>query len=93
MGKRKKSSRKPGAGRKKKEPLDTAFDCLFCHHSKSISCKLDHKDNVGHLSCKVCGVSFQTNIHHLSAPVDVYSDWIDAANDVQGQASRLSDED
>ncbi|KAF8312018.1 Elf1-domain-containing protein [Clavulina sp. PMI_390] len=91
MGKRKKSSRKPGAGRKKTEPLDTVFDCLFCHHPKTVTCKIDTKDNVGHLSCKVCAVTFQTNVNHLSAPVDVYSDWIDAANEVQGD--RRDDDD
>ena len=33
---------------------------------------------IGTLACRMCGVSWQTNIHNLSEPVDIYSDWIDA---------------
>jgi len=101
MGKRKKAARKPGAGRKQKEPLDTVFACLFCHHDKAVTCKMDKKENVGHLSCKVCGVTFQSNIHHLSEPIDVYSDWIDASEEIQAEtagssrrrAAQLSDDE
>lgn len=34
---------------------------------------------MGFLSCKVCGQSHQCRINSLSAPIDVYSDWIDAS--------------
>ncbi|KAJ0402201.1 hypothetical protein P43SY_008065 [Pythium insidiosum] len=37
----------------------------------------DRERNIGHLSCRVCTESFQTPIHYLSAPIDVYTDWID----------------
>ncbi|RLN91816.1 hypothetical protein BBJ28_00005523 [Nothophytophthora sp. Chile5] len=46
----------------------------------------DRERNIGHLSCRVCTESFQTPIHctspplsrsNLSAPIDVYTDWID----------------
>ncbi|KAI9772952.1 MAG: hypothetical protein M1840_008834 [Geoglossum simile] len=85
MGKRKKSARKP-QGPKKREPLPSIFACLFCNHEKSVAVKLDKKMGIGQLQCKVCGKSFQSGINYLSAPVDVYSDWVDACDIVSGAA-------
>jgi len=81
MGKRKKAAKKP-TGPRKNEPLATSFACLFCNHEKSVSVKLDKKAGVGHLSCKVCGQSFQCSVNYLSAAVDVYSEWVDACDSV-----------
>ncbi|KAI1391143.1 Elf1-domain-containing protein [Hypoxylon trugodes] len=80
-GKRKKSSRKP-QGKKKNDPLPTIFTCLFCNHEKSVTVEMNKKSGVGELECKVCGQRFQCGINYLSAPVDVYSEWIDAADAV-----------
>ncbi|KAH7033017.1 transcription elongation factor 1, partial [Microdochium trichocladiopsis] len=60
------------------EPLPTTFTCLFCNHEKSVAVKMDKKAGVGQLDCKVCGQKFQCGINYLSAPVDVYSEWVDA---------------
>ncbi|KAG0044555.1 hypothetical protein BGZ83_010230 [Gryganskiella cystojenkinii] len=84
MGKRKSSSRKP-AGRVKKT-LDTQFDCVSCFHEKSINCKLDFDQKVGHLQCRMCGVTFTCAINYLSHAVDVYHDWIDACESVNASA-------
>lgn len=81
QGKRKKSSRKPG-GPKKREALDTTFTCLFCNHEDAISVKMDKKHGIGVLRCSNCHQDFQTSINYLSAPVDVFSDWIDACEAV-----------
>ncbi|XXH00251.1 ribosomal 40S subunit protein S1B [Hypoxylon texense] len=81
MGKRKKSSRKP-QGKKKADPLPTVFTCLFCNHERSVTVRMEKKSGVGILECKVCGQKFQCGINYLSAPVDVYSEWIDAADAV-----------
>ncbi|KAK0635476.1 hypothetical protein B0T17DRAFT_516385 [Bombardia bombarda] len=89
MGKRKKSSRKP-QGPKKNEPLPTVFTCLFCNHEKSVSVKLDKKAGVGQLDCKICGQKFQCGINYLSAAVDVYSEWVDAADAVAQEAATQS---
>ncbi|KAG2184990.1 hypothetical protein INT43_000903, partial [Umbelopsis isabellina] len=78
-GKRK-SKRKPV--KVLKATLDKQFNCLFCNHEKSIECKLDHQNKVGHLSCKVCDVSWQCPITYLDEAVDVYSAWIDACENV-----------
>ncbi|KAL7625465.1 hypothetical protein AAE478_004685 [Parahypoxylon ruwenzoriense] len=81
MGKRKKSSRKP-QGKKKSDPLPTIFTCLFCNHEKSVTVDMNKKSGVGELECKVCAQRFQCSINYLSAPVDVYSEWVDAADAV-----------
>jgi len=81
MGKRKKSSRKP-QGPRKNEPLATVFTCLFCNHEKSVTVKIDKKGGVGNLECKVCGQRFQCGVNPLGAAVDVYSEWVDAADSV-----------
>lgn len=92
MGKRKKAA-KPTT-KKLVQKLDTKFNCLFCNHEKSVSCTLDKKNSIGSLSCKICGQSFQTRINALSQPVDVYSDWFDAVEEVnQGRGSGSEDDD
>ncbi|KAK4989287.1 hypothetical protein LTR66_007103 [Elasticomyces elasticus] len=85
MGKRKKSSKPQGP--KKREPLAQQFQCLFCNHEKAVSVKIEKKQGVGHLSCKVCGQTFQTGTNYLSHAVDVYSDWIDACDAVAKEAA------
>ncbi|CAK7222412.1 hypothetical protein SBRCBS47491_004857 [Sporothrix bragantina] len=80
MGKRKSSSKPQGP--KKADPLPTTFSCLFCNHEKSVAVKLDKKLGIGYLECKVCGQKFQCEINYLSAAVDVYGEWVDAADAV-----------
>ncbi|CAK7204171.1 hypothetical protein SEUCBS139899_006925 [Sporothrix eucalyptigena] len=80
MGKRKSSSKPQGP--KKADPLPTTFTCLFCNHEKSVTVKLDKKLGIGYLECKVCGQKFQCAINYLSAAVDVYGEWVDAADSV-----------
>ncbi|ETS76717.1 hypothetical protein PFICI_12104 [Pestalotiopsis fici W106-1] len=80
MGKRKSSSKPQGP--KKRAPLATTFTCLFCNHEKSVSVKVDKKAGVGSLSCSVCAQSFQCGANYLSAPIDIYSEWVDAADAV-----------
>ncbi|KAG8746900.1 hypothetical protein FRC10_003071 [Ceratobasidium sp. 414] len=48
-----------------------------------VTCKIDKKEGLGYLSCKVCAQTYQTKIHHLSEPIDVYSSWIDACDEAQ----------
>ncbi|KAG0707736.1 transcription elongation factor Elf1 like-domain-containing protein [Suillus ampliporus] len=85
MGKRKKSSRKPAAATaaRRREPLDTAFTCLFCHHDKSVTVRVDRKEGIAQLVCRVCDQRYQSKVNHLTEPVDIYSEWIDAADAAQ----------
>ena len=43
----------------------------------------DRKLSIGDLSCKVCGQGHQCRTDALSQPIDVYSDWIDACDEVK----------
>ncbi|GAA6009500.1 transcription elongation factor 1 family protein [Rhodotorula paludigena] len=79
MGKRK-SSKKPQV--RVKQVLDKSFRCVFCAHQGSVTCKLDTKNHIGRLACKDCGQSFEADINHLTEPVDLYSQWIDACEAV-----------
>ncbi|EJD06037.1 Elf1-domain-containing protein [Fomitiporia mediterranea MF3/22] len=86
MGKRKKSSRKPAtSAARKRTPLDTTFTCLFCHHEKSVNVKIDRKEGIATLLCRICGQRFQGRVNHLTEPIDVYSEWIDAADAAQNE--------
>ncbi|KAK4104996.1 Elf1-domain-containing protein [Parathielavia hyrcaniae] len=89
MGKRK-SSRKP-QGPKKRDPLPTNFTCLFCNHENAIEIKLDKKAGCGWLNCRICGQKFQCGINYLSSPIDVYSEWVDAADAVAQQVRETGD--
>ncbi|KAJ2416492.1 hypothetical protein GGF41_005494, partial [Coemansia sp. RSA 2531] len=80
MGKRK-SSRK--VVKKEQPKLDTTFDCLFCNHEKSIVVAMDKKNRVGNLKCKICSATYQAALNHLSDPIDVYSEWIDACEEAK----------
>ncbi|KAH3899021.1 related to Transcription elongation factor 1 homolog [Saccharomycodes ludwigii] len=91
MGKRKKSTRKPV--KRLVQKLDTQFNCLFCNHDKSVTCTLDKKNGIGSLSCKICGTNFQTMINTLSQPVDVYSDWFDAVEEVNANENNEEEDD
>jgi len=87
MGKRK-SSKKPQAKRKN-EPLPKIFPCLFCNHEHAVYVTLDKKESyTGNLECKVCGQRFQCAINYLSAEVDVYSEWVDAADTLAQEAAQ-----
>jgi transcription elongation factor Elf1 len=83
---------------------DTAFTCLFCHHDKSVTVRLDRKEGVAQLVCRVCDQRYQSKVNRalfnlphyhffliscyfhvsdLTEPIDIYSEWIDAADAAQ----------
>jgi len=84
MGKRKKATKPPP--KKKGSSLPIIFSCLFCNHERSVTVKIDKKAGVGSLACQVCGQTFQSPVNYLSAPVDVYYDWVDACDAVAKEA-------
>lgn len=49
--------------------------------------KLDKKAGIGTLECRTCAQRFQSPINYLSAAVDVYGDWVDAADAVAKEES------
>ena len=89
MGKRKSSKPPP----KKVAPkVDTTFTCPFCNHDKSVFARLDHVSEKGLVECATCGQKYTCNITHLSEPIDVYSDWIDACEKINARDEDEDDE-
>ena len=80
MGRRKTSQKKL---KKKRPTVATVFKCLFCNHERSVECTLKHKEKIGMLKCRICGEEYQTRIHYLTEPIDVYSEWLDATEEAQ----------
>lgn len=82
MGKRKKATKKP-SGPRRNEPLgmsdsnqlamslkittDTSFTCLFCNHDNSVSVRVDRKEGIAHLVCKVCDQRYQSKVNRASS--------------------------
>ncbi|CAO3568504.1 unnamed protein product [Mortierella alpina] len=46
----------------------------------------DFDQKVGHLQCRMCGVSYTCAINYLSHAVDVHHDWINACESVNASA-------
>ncbi|OLY84114.1 Transcription elongation factor 1 [Smittium mucronatum] len=88
MGKRKSTSK---LVKRAKPKLDVTFDCVFCNHEKSVSVQMDKEHKIGNLSCKVCHANYQAAINHLSSPIDVYSEWIDACEEAKNAETNGED--
>ena len=80
MGKRKSISTLKKPSSKKQPGLNKVFACPFCNREKAVQVTMLRKEGLGQLSCKVCGVNFQSRIDYLSESVDVYADWIDTCD-------------
>jgi transcription elongation factor Elf1 len=49
---------------------------------QAVSCKIDDATRIGYLSCGRCGQKFQCQTNPIMAAIDVYSEWIDATEEV-----------
>jgi transcription elongation factor Elf1 len=80
MAKRKSMNSKMAQRKKPAPKLDTTFCCPFCNHPGGVSCTctIDLKLLVATAVCYVCEEAYHTTAHHLTEPVDIYHDWIDA---------------
>lgn len=62
---------------------------FFCTHQCRDTNKIsDDKARIGYLSCKICGQKFSADTSPLDQPIDVYSLWIDACEDVANEQER-----
>mmetsp|Transcript_5512 Transcript_5512/g.3880 ORF Transcript_5512/g.3880 Transcript_5512/m.3880 type:complete len:93 (-) Transcript_5512:181-459(-) len=75
MAKKKSRAQQPQARPKPK--LEKVFDCPFCNHTQCVEIKIDNDKKIGSLACRICDTRYQARINYLSAPVDVYCEWID----------------
>ncbi|KAI4995621.1 hypothetical protein ZWY2020_035524 [Hordeum vulgare] len=76
MAKRKSMSSKM-ASEEAGAKLDTSF-AAFCNHPDGVACTIDLKLFVASAVCYVCQEAYHTAAHHLTEPVDIYHEWIDA---------------
>ena len=52
--------------KKERASVDTVFDCPFCNHKQTVECKMNYTTNLGNIKCRVCAVSFQSDIHRTT---------------------------
>eukprot|EP01121_Diplochlamys_sp_Union-15-3_P005320 TRINITY_DN15650_c0_g1_i1.p2 TRINITY_DN15650_c0_g1~~TRINITY_DN15650_c0_g1_i1.p2 ORF type:complete len:106 (+),score=18.34 TRINITY_DN15650_c0_g1_i1:70-387(+) len=96
MGRRK--SRRKVIKKKVDNKLPTTFKCPSCSHASSVECILNKKKSEGEIRCRICDIQFKCEINELTAPVDVYSDWLDSREETSrpqdefGEAEDLSEE-
>lgn len=81
MGRRK--AAKKVIVKRKKWTVAKTFKCLFCNHDEAVACKMDFKTMTAELNCRICDAKFQTTITSLSAPIDVFSEWLDETHEQQ----------
>jgi len=75
MGGKRKSKKR--VLKKEKSSVARIFSCPFCDQAKSVECRLNKKDQIGTLHCRICDVKYQSSINYLTEPIDVYAEWID----------------
>ena len=85
MGGSKKSSTKVAP--KVKPKLESAFNCPFCSHQKSVEVKINRRGAVANLACRVCSVDFQMRVQPLDQAVDVFSEWVDQCHSLNAKNS------
>lgn len=88
MGKRK--TKKVEVKKSKVPKLDKEFNCPFCSNVKTVGVRMNHKERLGHLSCRVCGVEYTSRIGKFDEAVDIYSNWIDKCYEVNNMAQSTS---
>ncbi|OII75376.1 uncharacterized protein cubi_01897 [Cryptosporidium ubiquitum] len=88
MGKRK--TKKVEVKKSKVPKLDKEFSCPFCNNVKTVGVRMNHKERLGHLSCRVCGVEYTSRIGKFDEAVDIYSNWIDKCYEVNNMAQSTS---
>lgn len=93
MGRRKKAAKK--VVKKKRPTVARVFKCLFCNNDKSVQCTINQKTATGKLHCTLCDADFETRIHSLTDPIDIFTEWLDEATEqqrsaMQQQRSRIS---
>lgn len=69
--------------KKKRPTVAKVFKCLFCNHEDSVVCSMDHVSKTGELVCQICDAKFQTQIHSLTDPIDMFNEWLDETMEKQ----------
>lgn len=74
---RKKARRSGPKKSKRNEALAKRFSCPECNHENVVVCRIDKSEKKGIAACTVCEATHTCKADKLSAPIDVYTDWVD----------------
>eukprot|EP00802_Teleaulax_amphioxeia_P023100 Tamp_23633.p2 GENE.Tamp_23633~~Tamp_23633.p2 ORF type:complete len:116 (+),score=32.07 Tamp_23633:80-427(+) len=78
MGKRKSAKK---VAKKARPRVMGSFDCMYCHHTGSIRISINKKAKIGNVRCSQCNVDWSTTTTALSEPIDIFCEWVDAAEE------------
>jgi len=67
--------------------LGTIIKDAFCNTikgavKKSVEVKMHKKSQIAVINCRVCASEYKMEFNHLTAPIDVYYEWIDKSEEV-----------
>ena len=57
--------------------LSASRSSCKCNSNTDLLLRRDRDRRIGNLKCRICSTGHRSRIHHLSAAVDVYCNWID----------------
>ena len=57
---------------------ETQFTCLFCHHDKSVSVRINRKEGVAQLLCKVCDQRYQSKANRTCLSPSAWDSFLTA---------------
>ena len=58
------------------------FDCPYCSRRETVEVKINKKERIGTLNCRVCKVKYEMRIGNLTKEVDIFCSWIDHAGEL-----------
>ena len=77
--------------KKKRPTVPKTFDCPRCHRTKCVAVSIGMAQRVAQLSCRVCQVTYtKRSITSLTAPVDVYYEWVETLQSGKRASARGS---
>lgn len=82
MGKRKTAKK---VQKKARPRVMGSFDCMYCHHTGSIRITINKKAKIGTVRCSQCNVDWSTTTSALSEPIDIFCEWVDAAEEANAE--------
>ncbi|KAI0985618.1 hypothetical protein GJ496_011228 [Pomphorhynchus laevis] len=82
MGRHKRAQKPKAKLRTFIKPIVKYFPCPFCDAEDSCKVKRHQITYNATISCNLCGANYTVSGTHLTCPIDVYNQWIDACEAV-----------
>ena len=55
---------------------DHEFTCLYCHHDRSVTVRIERKDGVAYLVCKVCDQRYEAKVNRKQPIYSLFADLV-----------------